>query len=120
MWNYDFFDDKWYQHFQYDNWVSKKYTPISKLSCHYNSILFFSIGAPFLMYSIVLQYVIVSAKGMLCSVFLIIMVLVAVTSILACSKRKLSTIVGFIFIIIYILFVIVSLAFAYKWVECPV
>ena len=80
----------------------------------------FRIGAPFLMYNIVFQSVTVSAKGMICSVFLIIMVLVAVTSILACFKRKLSMIVGIIFIVIYILFVVVALGFTYKWFECPV
>ena len=72
------------------------------------------------MYNIVFQSVTVSAKGMICSVILIIMVLLAVTSILACFKRKLSTIVGIIFIVIYIIFVIVALGFAYKWFECPV
>ena len=73
------------------------------------------------MYNIVFEKsVTVSAKGIICSVFLIIMVLVAVTSILACSKRKLSTIVGTVFIVIYFLFVIISLGFAYKWFECPV
>ena len=72
------------------------------------------------MYNIVFQSVTVSAKGMICSAFLIIMVLVAVTSILACFKRKLSMIVGIIFIVIYIIFVIVALGFAYKWFECPV
>ena len=72
------------------------------------------------MYNIVFQSVTVSAKGMICSVILIIMVLLAVTSILACFKRKLSTIVGIIFIVIYILFVIVSLGFVYKWFVCPV
>ena len=73
------------------------------------------------MYNIVFEKsVTVSAKGIICSVFLIIMVLVAVTSILACFKRKLSMIVGIIFIVIYIIFVIVALGFAYKWFECPV
>ena len=73
------------------------------------------------MYNIVFEKsVTVSAKGIICSVFLIIMVLVAVTSILACFKRKLSTIVSIIYIFIYFLFVIVSLGFVYKWFECPV
>ena len=72
------------------------------------------------MYNIVFQSVTVSAKGMICSVFLIIMVLVAVTSILACFKRKLSTVVGIIFIAIYILFDIVAFSFEYKWSGCPV
>ena len=86
-----------------------------------NIRLFFRIGAPFLMYNIVFEKsVTVSAKGIICSVFLIIMVLVAVTSILACFKRKLSTIVSIIYIFIYFLFVIVSLGFVYKWFECPV
>ena len=73
------------------------------------------------MYNIVFEKsVTVSAKGIICSVFLIIMVLVAVTSILACFKRKLSTIVSIIYIFIYFLFVIVSLGFVYKWFVCPV
>ena len=88
---------------------------------YFNIHLFFRIGAPFLMYNIVFEKsVTVSAKGIICSVFLIIMVLVAVTSILACFKRKLSTIVSIIYIFIYFLFVIVSLGFVYKWFECPV
>ena len=73
------------------------------------------------MYNIVFEKsVTVNAKGIICSVFLIIMVLVAVTSILACFKRKLSTIVSVIYIFIYFIFVIVSLGFEYKWFVCPV
>ena len=91
------------------------------MSCILTYTYFFRIGAPFLMYNIVFEKsVTVSAKGIICSVFLIIMVLVAVTSILACFKRKLSTIVSVIYIFIYFIFVIVSLGFVYKWFECPV
>ena len=95
------------------------------------SHLFFRIGTPLLIVNINIiiyniytmehmESVAVSAKGMICSIFLIIMVLVAVTSILACSKRKLSTVVGSIFVVIYILFVGVALSFTYNYIQCPV
>ena len=61
----------------------------------------------------------VSAEGMVCSLFLVILILVAVTSFLACFRGRLSTALGVIFIVIYVLFVMVSLAFAYNYVQCP-
>ena len=41
-------------------------------------------------------------------------------SFLACFKGRLSTALGVIFIVIYVLFVLVALAFEYDYVQCPV
>ena len=62
----------------------------------------------------------VSSEGMICGLFLLILILVAVTSFLACFKGRLSTALGVIFIVIYVLFVLVALAFEYDYVQCPV
>ena len=62
----------------------------------------------------------VSAEGSFCSLFLLVVILVAVTSFLACFKGRLSTALGVIFIVIYVLFVLVALAFEYDYVQCPV
>ena len=62
----------------------------------------------------------VSSEGMICGLFLLILILVAITSFLACFRGRLSTALGVIFVVIYVLFVLVALAFAYNFVQCPV
>lgn len=89
--------------------------------CFISIPTFFRMSLPYFIYTVVfMDDIEVSSEGIICSALLIIIILVAVVSFLACFRRYLSKTLGIIYIIIYVLFVGVSISFVYGFVKCPV
>ena len=79
------------------------------------------MGLPYFIYNVVtMDNITVSSEGIICSAVLMVIILVAIVSFLACFRRNLSKALGIIYIIIYVLFVGVSISFVYGFVKCPV
>jgi len=80
-----------------------------------------ALGLPYLIQSIVYwKDIQVNPQGIGCSATIVILILIAIVSFLACFRGRLSKVVGIIYIIIYFLFVAVSISFSYGFVQCPV
>ena len=84
-------------------------------------IFFCRHGLPFfittLMFSINIP---VGSSGILCSATLVIMILLIITLLMACAKGKLSRIIGVVFLVIYVLFIVISIGFTYNFFQCPI
>jgi len=76
---------------------------------------------PWLLYTLVFNADIqVKSDGLGCSVILLFSMLLLVFICILCSGWQMSKVLGFSMFILYFGFVIVSLSFEYKWIECPV
>lgn len=81
-----------------------------------------TVGLPFpwLLYTIVFQeHITVSAKGMVCSIAILFMMLILVFMSILIFNWKMTKGMGFSMFIFYFLFVLVSLGFENKYYECP-
>ena len=80
----------------------------------------FRLPFPWLLYTIVFQTPItVSAKGMVCSIAILFMMLILVFMSILIFNWKMTKGMGFSMFIFYFLFVLVSLGFEKKYYECP-
>merc|ERR1739848_602980 len=81
-----------------------------------------TVGLPFpwLLYTIVFQeHITVSAKGMVCSIAILFMMLILAFMSILIFNWKMTKGIGFSRFIFYFLFVLVSLGFENKYYECP-
>jgi sodium/potassium/calcium exchanger 2 len=79
------------------------------------------MGLPYLIYNLAFDTnITVNTRGMMCSVVILVLILVAMVSFLACFRGKLSRALGIIYIVFYVLFVLISISFTYGFVACPV
>lgn len=79
------------------------------------------MSLPWLLFAIFRSEIIkVSSLGMVCSLVLLFLVFILVMVAVLIFKRRMTKIFGIILILIYVLFVIVALAFTYGAIQCPV
>jgi sodium/potassium/calcium exchanger 2 len=75
---------------------------------------------PWFLYTCVFQQpIVVSSEGLGCSIVLLFSMLCAVFLCILLSGWKMSKFLGFSMFVLYFLFVVVSLAFEYQWMNCP-
>ncbi|XP_059098976.1 sodium/potassium/calcium exchanger 2-like isoform X2 [Tigriopus californicus] len=78
------------------------------------------MSLPWLFFAIFRQETIpVLTSGMACSITLLALVLILVLVAVLIFRRRMTKLFGVILILIYILFVMVSLAFAFDAIQCP-
>lgn len=79
------------------------------------------MSLPWLLFAIFRSEIIkVSSLGMVCSLVLLFLVFILVMVAVLIFKRRMTKIFGIILILIYVLFVIVALAFTYGAIQCPI
>lgn len=82
-----------------------------------------TVGLPFpwLLWCIIKGTVVfVSTEGAACSVAILFLMLILVFSVILCFKFKMNKCLGVIMIVLYILFVFMSLGFQFNYYSCPV
>jgi Ca2+/Na+ antiporter len=62
----------------------------------------------------------VSSKGAACSISMLFLMLILVFLAILSFKWKMTKSMGGIMLVLYVIFVIVSLGFSFQWYECPV
>ena len=81
---------------------------------------FFRLPLPWLLYTVVFQKdVAVSAAGLVCSVTILFMMLIAVFLSILLFSWKMTKTMGLSMFVFYFLFVIATLGFEYDFYECP-
>jgi sodium/potassium/calcium exchanger 2 len=76
---------------------------------------------PWLLYTMIkLEAVSVVSEGVGCSVSLLFLMLVFVFLAIVAFNWKMTKGMGVVMLILYVLFVIVTLGFSYRWYECPI
>ena len=100
------------------------------ISLNYNSIIqnlifcFFiryRLPFPWLLWTAVNQTGLsVSSKGAACSISMLFLMLILVFLSILTFKWKMTKAMGGVMLVLYIVFVIVSLGFSFGWYECPV
>ena len=121
-------DSVWSNHISIHNFVRDIYDLLSELSIseHNNFSWFYSKfhfrnPLPWLMSCIVANSdITANSTGSVCSLALLILMIIGFMVTLLAFRWKLRKLLGLVLIILYILFVCVSLAFIYDAVQCPV
>ena len=62
----------------------------------------------------------VSSKGAACSISMLFLMLILVFLSILTFKWKMTKAMGGVMLVLYVVFVIVSLGFSFGWYECPV
>jgi Ca2+/Na+ antiporter len=62
----------------------------------------------------------VNSNGLLCSIFLLFVMLITVIGTIAASKWKMSKFLGGVMLILYIVFLVLSVLLEVKVIQCPV
>ena len=83
--------------------------------------LCFSLPIPWLLYAAIFQEPInVNSAGMVCSIFLLFIMLIAVIVTIAASKWQMNKILGIVMLFLYVVFEVLSVLLALKEIVCPV
>ena len=81
----------------------------------------FRLPLPWFLFTLVFQKPVpVSAEGMVCSIVLLFLMLVAVFMSILLFKWKMTKIMGFSMFVFYFIFVIITLGFEYDFWTCPI
>ena len=81
----------------------------------------FRLPFPWLLYTIVFQtHVVVSSSGAACSIGMLFLMLILVFLAILFFQWSMTKEMGYAMLILYVIFVIVSLGFSFEWYTCPV
>lgn len=85
------------------------------------SNFYFSLPIPWLLYWAAFQEPIsVDSAGMVCSIFLLFIMLMAVIATIAVNKWRMNKLLGIIMLFLYVVFEVLSVLLALKIIICPV
>ena len=93
----------------------------NKIVITYFLLLSFRLPLPWLLYTMVNStFVNVSSKGAACSIGMLFLMLILVFLSILSFKWKMTKVMGCVMLVLYVVFVIISLGFSYGWYKCPV
>ena len=82
---------------------------------------YFRLPLPWLLYTMIkLEAVSVVSEGVGCSVSLLFLMLIFVFLAIVAFNWKMTKGMGVVMLILYVLFVVVTLGFNYQWYQCPI
>ena len=84
-------------------------------------VIFLRLPVPWLLWTLIeSQPVSVSSYGVGCSITLLFLMLIAVFLSIFAFKWKMTKGMGALMMVLYCVFVVISLGFSYEWYECPI
>ncbi|XP_025077603.1 LOW QUALITY PROTEIN: sodium/potassium/calcium exchanger 2-like [Pomacea canaliculata] len=61
----------------------------------------------------------VNSKGLLCSIILLFLMLVAVIIVIAVCRWRMSKVMGVLMLVLYVIFVVISVLLEFETIRCP-
>ena len=83
--------------------------------------IFVGLPLPIFLFSLIFATpFIVDSDGIACSVILLFALLALAFGFIFCCKLRLNKGLGFFFILLHLLFILVSIVFTYRIIHCPI
>ena len=84
-------------------------------------MLFYRLPIPWLLYLAINGGTVnVDSNGLVCSIFLLFVMLITVIATIAASKWKMSKALGIVMLLLYVVFLVLSVLLEVKVITCPI